>query len=140
MRPVIFCLVLAAIVACNKPSPAGNNSKLDQLADRTCRAMHIRQQRYALADKIRFADDTLGVVKDEKTRVRLQNSMKIYLIQKDSLLKLSLALADTIQRQLDSLTPYTNKDARKQFNADLNRLLAKKGCPVTTGKDSVSAN
>ncbi|HVS92768.1 MAG TPA: hypothetical protein VHE59_12080 [Mucilaginibacter sp.] len=140
MRFIFCCLLLAAIVACNKPVSADKNSKLNQLADRSCRAIRIRQQRYVLADKIRFAEDTLGATKNEKTKARLQNSMNKYLKQKDSLLKVSLALADTIQRQLDSLTPYTDKQARKQFDADLNKLLAKKGCPVTTGKDSVAAN
>jgi hypothetical protein len=135
---IICLLLLAAVISCNKPASTVNTARMNQLADRSCRAMSIRQQRYALADKIRFAQDTIGTTNDEKVKGRLQNSLKGYLVQKDSLLKVSLTLADTIHRQLDSLMPYTDKAAQKRFTAQLDSLLAKRGCKPPGKQDSIS--
>ncbi|HVV55389.1 MAG TPA: hypothetical protein VHC47_08695 [Mucilaginibacter sp.] len=137
MRKISSILLLAVLASCHSHAPANDQAKMNQLADRSCRAISIRQQRYTLADKIRFANDTLGTTKDEKVKARLQSSLKVYLKQKDSLLKVSLALADTIRMQLDSMMPYTDKAAQKRFSTSLNNLLAKKGCPVVTGRDSL---
>lgn len=101
---------------------------MNRLADRTCRAISIRQQRFDLANKIRFAQDTLALSKNKNDSIRLQNCLKLYLNQKDALLTSSLQLADTIRRQLDSLVPYTDQAAQKRFKARLDSLLKRKGC------------
>lgn len=128
MRKLFYCVLLAACCACNRPATVDNKAKLEQLADRSCRAISIRKQRFLLADQIRFAQDTLLQTKSKADSDRLQVRLKIYLTQKPELLKQSLALADTIHRQLDSLMPYTDKVAQKRFTKSLDSLLAKKGC------------
>lgn len=75
--------------------------------------------------------DTLAHTKSKSDSVRLQSDLNKYSKQKDTLLKESLSLADTIHRQLDSIMPYTDKVAQKRFTAKLNALLSKKGCMVT---------
>jgi hypothetical protein len=131
-----LCLLLAGILmSCNSHLSSDNdNSKMELLANRTCRAIGIRKKRFALADKIRFAQDTLAHTKSKSDSVRLQKNLTLYLKQKDTLLKHSLSLADTIRHQLDSLMPYTDKVAQKRFTAKLNDLLSKKGCMVTANQ------
>jgi hypothetical protein len=133
MRIIICCLGLLLIVSCSQSSK-NNDSAVNLLADRSCRAISIRQQRFELANKIRFAQDTLAQAKNKNDSRRLGNELKLYFSQKDVLLKESLCLADTIRKQLDSLVPYTDKAAQKRFTARVDSLLAKKGCKVDSAK------
>lgn len=129
---LIYLSFAGILMSCNNHlSSQNNDSKMELLANRSCRAISIRQQRFALADKIRFAMDTLAHTKSKSDSVRLQSDLNKYSKQKDTLLKESLSLADTIHRQLDSIMPYTDKVAQKRFTAKLNALLSKKGCMVT---------
>lgn len=121
-------LLLGMLVSCGKPRPAVDQGRLALLAYRSCRAVSIRKERYVLADKIRFAQDTLADVENRVARGRLQKDLKAYLEQKNRLLKESLALADTIRLQLDSLMPYKDKEAQKRFTLTLDSLMAKVGC------------
>ncbi|MDB5133122.1 MAG: hypothetical protein JWR02_2871 [Mucilaginibacter sp.] len=130
MKYFLFILVFAGVCSCKtKSSPAQvNKAKLEQLADRSCRATSIREQRYALADKIRFTQDSLSKTKNRAGSQSLQSRLNGYLKQKEILLKTSLALADTIRMQLDSLLPYSDKAAQKRFTASLDSILKSKGC------------
>jgi hypothetical protein len=128
MKIIAFLLLVMIAFSCHKPVAAANNAKLDELADRTCQAISIRQQRFALANKIRFTQDSLTNLKLKGDSRRLQARLKDYMLLKDSLLKSSLAMADNIRLQLDSLVPYGDKGAQKRFTATLDSLLAKKGC------------
>ncbi|GAC1302210.1 MAG: hypothetical protein NVSMB24_06440 [Mucilaginibacter sp.] len=129
MKYILFILLIAGICSCStKPPATVSHAKLEQLADRSCRATVIRQQRYALADSIRFTQDSLAKTKDKSQSQRLQGRLNGYLKQKGILLKTSLALADTIRMQLDSLLPYTDKAAQKRFTASLDSILRSKGC------------
>src|ERR1700761_2938595 len=101
---IILLMLLIAVVSCNKAT-SNKDAKMNLLADRTCRAISIRQERFALANKIRFAQDTLSQTKNKSDSIRLQARLKIYLNEKPILLKESLSLADTIHKQLDSLIP-----------------------------------
>jgi len=136
---LLFCCLVAMVISCNKPTPknVGKANRLDLLADRSCRAISIRQQRFALANKIRFATDTLASLKGKADTMRLHNKLQVCLGQKDSLLKASLALADTIRMQLDSMMPYSDKPAQKRFTAKLDSIIKAKGCEVTTREDNI---
>ncbi len=127
MKKILFFIVPMALFACSKPVP-DNHEKLEQLADRTCRAIDYRKERFACADQIRFAQDTLGQAKNKVDSDRLNKRLEVLLKEKTVILNKSLALADTIKRQLDSLMPFTDKVAQKRFTAQLDSLLTKKGC------------
>ena len=127
MKLNIFFLLMLLAAACNRPS-ASSDAKMNLLANRTCRAITIRQKRFALANQIRFTLDTLAGTKSKIDSDRLQASLTGFSKQKAILLKESLRLADTIHKQMDTLVPYSSKAAEKRFTAQLNALLEKKGC------------
>lgn len=128
MKRLLLCgTLLLAFCSCHRQA-FEDKAKMELLADRTCRAISIRKERFAAADQIRFANDTLLHTKSKTDSARLQQRLAGLLKQKAILLKESLALADTIRLQLDSLMPYTDKDAQQRFTSSLNSLLAKKGC------------
>jgi uncharacterized membrane protein len=129
MRNWLFVVFLAA-AACNRP--VSHDQKMVLLADRTCRAIGIRQQRFALADQIRFAEDTLFKTKSKSDSARLTAELAHFAGQRADLLKKSLALADTIRSQLDSIMPFTDKVAQQRFTRKLDSLLARKGCMTKT--------
>ena len=101
---------------------------MELLADRSCRAISIRKERFKTADRIRYAQDTLLHTKSKADSGRLQKRLTGLLKEKGILLKESLALADTIRMQLDTLMPFTDKAAQQRFTSSLNSLLKKKGC------------
>ena len=133
MRALLLSLLLLTAISCNK-LPSNNTKRIDLLANRMCRAMSIRQERFELANKIRFAQDTLAATKNKSDSARLTKDLALYLKQKPLLLKESLSLADTIHRQLDSLVPYTDKAAEERFNTQLDTLLSRKGCVLSKQK------
>lgn len=127
------------MLASCSPSPdnINKNKSVKLLSDRTCKAIDLRQQRFAIANKMRFTQDTLSAQKGKGDTVYLHNQLIKYRKQKDSLLKASLALADTIHRQLDSLLPYTDKAAQKRFSITLDSILKAKGCLVKGKEDNL---
>lgn len=129
MKIFLLLLVLTTVSCYRKP--ADDHKKMELLANRTCRAISIRQQRFALANQMRFAQDTLFKTKNKNDSARLKKELEKFSKQKNILLKESLALADTIRRQLDTIMPFTDKPAQKRFTAELDSLLAKKGCMAT---------
>jgi hypothetical protein len=129
MKYMVIIPLLLAMCSCNNAGKAGNNNaRLEQLANRTCRAKALSAHRYALADSIRFAQDTLSHAKTKADSSRLQSRLKIYLENKPKVIKASLALADTIRMQMDSLIPYGDKAAERRFTASFDSIMTKKGC------------
>ncbi len=129
MKYLLFVLIISGICSCNnKPASQLDKSRLEQLAVRSCRAKTIRKQRFILADKIRFTQDSLAKTKNAADAKRFQSKLTDYLKQKSVLLKASLSLADTIRMQMDSLVPYTDKAAQKRFTASFDSILKAKGC------------
>ncbi len=96
-----------------------------------CRAVHIREQRYALANTIRFTEDSMALVKDINDKKKaLQDSLNSYLKTKDDLLALSLRLADTIKLKLDTIikVQLKTKDNIAEFDKQLSAALIKQNC------------
>lgn len=131
MKKIFLMLIPALLFSCSKPVP-DNHAKLEQLAERTCKAIDYRKQRFACADQIRFTQDTLNHTKNPVDTARLQTKLRGLLKQKAAILKETFAMADTIKKQLDSLMPFTDKAAQNKFTAQLDSLLAKKGCKDET--------
>lgn len=129
MRTLISFLLLVTFLSCSRVSP-DDDANIGLLADHTCKAISIRRERFALADQIRFIQDTLAQAKNKSSVARLQNNLKLFMIRKAALSEASLRLADTIHRELDAMVPYRDKAAQKRFNARLDSLLAKRGCKI----------
>jgi len=129
LRYLVIIPLLLAACSCNNAGKASNNKeKLEQLANRSCRAKALSAHRYALADSISFAQDILVHAKNKADSASLQSRLNVYFQNKPRLLKASLALADTIRMQLDSLIPYGDKAAEKRFTASFDSIMTKKGC------------
>lgn len=124
-------LVLAlAIFACKSPRPDFETIVTD-FADLECRAIELRKQRYQLADDMRFADDTLiADTSGEETKARMKEKLMKLDAGKDDLVGHGLALADTIQKTLDSLIagPLKKIEDRKEFDKLLEAELRERGC------------
>ncbi|MDQ2753554.1 MAG: hypothetical protein M3R72_11090, partial [Bacteroidota bacterium] len=71
------------------------DEKTNYIADLEYRAVLLRERRFALANQLRFAQDTLSATKSSTDSQRLANQIHIFTNEKDTLLQHSLALADT---------------------------------------------
>lgn len=125
-------LTLFLFIACNE-SPTKENSQdpVLMLADLHCEAVSLRKARFALADEIRFSEDTLlHLDADDSTRFRLELKLKSITPYKDSIVTRSLDLSKIIKAKLDSLIEIEFKDAKQRaaFDAALAAELSKRGC------------
>ncbi len=125
---IVAVLVSCFFVSCNRKSKL--DDKVTYIANLECRAMVMREQRFALANQLRFAQDTLSTTKYSSDSQRLSNEIQTFSQEKNSLLQHSLQLADSIHLQLDSLRKFvfTEKNDKKQFEQKLNEALRRKGC------------
>lgn len=100
----------------------------DDMADYECRAVTLRNQRFELANKIRFTQDT--ILQQAGDTIPLHNKLTAMENEKQVLLVQSLQLADTIRQKVDfMLTNYfTDKSKEKEFNQLLDAALKRKGC------------
>ena len=125
-------IVIVIFISCkhNSISNADVGKWVMGIADVECKAISLREQRFALANEIRFAQDTLMQTKDKTDTVRLSNKIAKLTKQKESILNQSLAIADSIKSQLDTLKSnhFTDTSITRIFNDALNDTLKKRGC------------
>lgn len=96
-----------------------------------CRAFTLRELRFVLADKIRFAEDTIAKLPPGAFALKnLQSQLKVYLHQKESTLAQSLQLADSIKLQLDTIIKIRlqSTDKIRRFDKALLEIMEKKHC------------
>lgn len=121
---LILCFVVL-LTACTR-STNNSQDKLKVLADRVCRAIVLRQERYKLADQIRFCQDTLLSTKSVTKKKALQEELAVFNAKKTVLVKQSLTLADSISAEMESLKLYSDKTNRADFEKILHdKMLAK---------------
>ncbi len=100
----------------------------DELASFECRAISLRNQRFELADKIRFTQDTL--LNSAGDTLVLNKKLLAMDAEKQALLDKSIRLADTIGKKTAILMRdyFTDKKKEIEFYRLLEIALKKKGC------------
>jgi 2-phosphoglycerate kinase len=90
-----------------------------------CRAEKLKDHRFALADRMRFTQDT--ILQKSKDTMELHNQLLEMEKEKQLLLIQSLKLADTIKRKMEFLmTNYlTDKKKENEFNQFLKEEIKK---------------
>jgi hypothetical protein len=103
---------------------------VDKFADLECRAITLREKRFELANQIRFTEDTLTHPTANADTARLRLKLEGFNKEKETLLKESLSLADTIRLQLNDLMKNQLTDQKDKANFDqlLNATLEQRGC------------
>lgn len=126
----VYCAVFFLSCA-QKNDVAGVDSIALKFSDLECRAYALREERFLLADKMRFAQDSID---DKSTttfaRQKLQDSLKNWLAMKQDILAQSLRLADTIKFQLDSIIKIKlrTQENLKRFDEALTIELSRRNC------------
>ena len=128
-RITIFVIFLTILTSCKNKKQDLNNMA-GSFADIECRAMALREKRFALANQIRFTQDTLMHASKITDTARLKTNLKAYNFQKENILQISLNLADSIKHHLDSLMQnhLTTPDDKAQFNGLLKIALHERSC------------
>lgn len=127
----LTCLIISVIIISGIGSCTHQHNELknivNDISNFECRAEHLKNQRFELADKIRFTQDSLPKVADTSI---LHNKLLKMDTEKQLLVTKSLQLADTIRQKMNVvMTQYfTDKQVEDSFNNMLNRALEKKGC------------
>ena len=125
----IFTLTLA-ITSCN--INVGNSHKKFDVASEVkcmaqveCKAIQLREQRFALADDIRFTQEKIMQLKGKGDTTQLSNKLSQLYKRKEVLLTASLQLADQIKHRLDSImtTELNSPKERSEFSIQLNNAM-----------------
>jgi hypothetical protein len=119
-------MLSSMVVSCNQHR-SDLKTIVTDIANIECRAEQLKNQRFELADKIRFTQDSLLKVAD--TLPLLNNLVKMD-IEKQLLVAKSLQLADTIRQKMNVVMSqyFTDKEVEDSFNNMLNRSLKIKDC------------
>ena len=127
-------LLLAAVLlvsSCTSNQPPPSLEKIaSDFAPMECRAITLREQRFALANEIRFTQDTLIRANGNVDTARLQSKLGRLNMEKERMTQQSLQLADSIKQTLDSLMSHylTQQQDKEQFNQLLNAKLKDMHC------------
>lgn len=121
-------LLLLALPGCaSGPSEA----EIKTVADLEMRAIALREKRFALANEIRFTQDTLlRTDSTDPQAIRLRATLEDLAVKKDSFLNASLVLADTIKHHIDSIADperYSREELAEfseRLNAEIKRRSA----------------
>ncbi len=99
----------------------------NDLADVECQAIQLREQRFQLANTIRFTQDSL--LKSGSDSLTWVKKLQQLDAEKQMLLAKSLQLADTITRKTNAaLGNLSDKEKQQAFSAMLDEALKKRGC------------
>lgn len=128
--PLIAIVVLS--VSCD-PSPqpqTGWGESLEDLASLHCRAIELRKNRFALADSIRSASDSMMRLTDENMELKaeLETRMDAFEKRKEILAEESQSLADTIREHLNRSTRQMSPEEKRSFNDSLESRSVDLGC------------
>lgn len=133
-----LCLALIAFPGCSESGP--DDTDVATIADMEMRAITLREARFALANEIRYTQDTL--LRTDSTApeaAALNERLQAMAVRKDSLTKASLALADTIKRSLSTIIDPKrySQEERAEFNERLNEELKRRngGALPSSGED-----
>jgi hypothetical protein len=127
--PLATSIAFLFLVGCRSAQTAGHQDFFNRYVHHQCQAFLLREQRYALADRLRFLQDSLQNSSAGDT-ISLHLRLTQWLQQKEAIYQHSVSLADTLGRMFDTVkTIYlVNKEKEKVFNDKLAEALAKKGC------------
>jgi hypothetical protein len=123
--------VILVICSCTSKSEQSSLKEIvDDFAQLECRAIALREQRFALANQIRFTQDTLLHASANSDTARLNAKLKALNVEREHTTQRSLVLADSIKQRLDSLmSKYLTKvDDKEQFNQMLHAALENMHC------------
>ena len=123
-RFCIYILLSFIFSSCSNHDP--NLQRLTaEIAIIECRTEKLKDHRFALADKMRFTQDT--ILQKSKDTIELRNQLVEMEKEKQLLLTQSLQLADTIKQKMEFLmTNYlTDKKRENEFNQFLKEEIKK---------------
>lgn len=125
----LLLLVIVSLTLCCRNEKTNIKVLADEFANLECRAMELREQRFELANQLRFTHDTL-LQKPGGDTISLNLKLATLDKQKEAMLKQSLSLADSIHTTLTALMKnhLTNENDKRAFNKMLNKTLLERGC------------
>lgn len=133
MRQIFFGAGLVILfVACQSESASTSKTNqwpvnLDALVVLHCKSIELKDARFALANEIRFAEDTLQTAVDS-VKERLSKRLEEALVRKETLAKESHNLADSIRVKMDRVMKELNPEEKRIFNDSLVARSKRAGC------------
>lgn len=129
LKFLLLLVVVSLAVSC-KNEKTDIKALVDEFANLECRAMTLREQRFELANQLRFTQDSLLLKGNKADTIGLNLKLATLNKQKEAMLKQSLSLADSIRTTLTGLmkNQLVTENDKQTFNEMLNKTLVERGC------------
>lgn len=121
-RITFIAVILASgFAACNAPAPDSLEQDAQMLANLTCEARHIREERFALADAIRFTEEEIKGKSTPETQKKLDSLLSLT----EPIALRTKIMADSVKQALKQLQKarYKTPEQRKALDAAMMRYL-----------------
>ena len=128
----IIIIISVAIISCScKSEHQQMNASVAAIAKLECSAISLRNQRFSLADKIRFGQDSLmSLTKAGRDTASLNKHLSALDSEKQVLHLKSVVLADSIKATMEKVMALYigNKEEERLFNHLLDSTLKSGSC------------
>lgn len=126
MKPyLLLALLLSLLVSCNNNeiSEETLQADADMLANLQCDAKKLQEERFQLANNIRFLEDSVMATQDSMLLIGYKAKLADLAPQKESVLERTKIMADSISKTMMKLQQGTYKDTadRKLLDVALNK-------------------
>ena len=114
-------ILATGFMACNAPAPDTLEQDAQMLANLTCEARHIREERFALADAIRFTEEEIKGKSTSQTQKKLDSLLSLT----EPIALRTKIMADSVKQALKQLQKnrYKTPEQRKALDAAMMRYL-----------------
>ncbi len=128
---LLFLLIVFAACQSSKDQKVQWPVDLDELSTLHCQSIKLKNERFSLADSIRFLQDSILVNEKLGNDISgFKDHLKELEIKKDVLAAQSYALSDSIESKIKLVIRDLNQDEKRIFNDSLNALTLAKGCTL----------
>ncbi len=125
----LFFLIFLASCATNSDQKNEWPVDLDELSTLHCQSIALKNERFQLADSIRFIQDSIIVNTKSGNDISYYQDHLIELEKRKKILTAnSYALSDTIESKMKIVIRDLNPDEKRIFNDSLNARTKAKGC------------
>ncbi len=126
--------ILGCVVSCQQKQP-DFKERVNKFADLECRAIGLREKRFALADRIRFTKDSLFQLTNKADTSTLHLKLETYNQDKEVMLQQSVSLADTIKNELNDRHETLAAFYKVEYNYKGSLLSYQEGISLANGSN-----
>lgn len=122
--------VAGICLSCGNGPKQNIQKAVDDFATLECKAVRLRNQRFDLANTLRYTEDSLLHSSNPQDTARLRRQVAMLQQEKERLTRQSREMANRIKLRMDSLTEtqFRTREEKERFHSAVTEALKKNNC------------